>query len=317
MRAAWQRVDAPGRRAQLAAVAGAGGSRHFQRKPRSRSSGQPRLTWRENGHARSPTFGAGRVGKSRLCNNRDRGEHRCRAPRTGAYQRWPAVRSSRQHWPRTRECPVGGCARCWPRRHRLDVLPTSEDGETFFVKAGPRTRWCRTNTVDEPVYSTLALSNGRISCRESDICSRSSDPERGTGDERGHGGAGLCFDSVLSVFRTSRADHLRTGVHRHRSRRGARNRPAPRRCARTLRRLSAACYAVFETCARVAELADAPDLGSGSRKAMGVRLPPFAPAFACLPPPASYSSEAMKAVRRKLLGRRSDSRSTSASRQHL
>jgi hypothetical protein len=36
--------------------------------------------------------------------------------------------------------------------------------------------------------------------------------------------------------------------------------------------------------ARVAELADAPDLGSGSRKALGVRVPPFAllrsPAFA-------------------------------------
>ena len=31
------------------------------------------------------------------------------------------------------------------------------------------------------------------------------------------------------------------------------------------------------TFAKVAELADAPDLGSGSRKAMGVRLPPFAP----------------------------------------
>src|SRR6266705_192137 len=30
-------------------------------------------------------------------------------------------------------------------------------------------------------------------------------------------------------------------------------------------------------CAKVAELADAPDLGSGSRKALGVRLPPFAP----------------------------------------
>ena len=28
--------------------------------------------------------------------------------------------------------------------------------------------------------------------------------------------------------------------------------------------------------AKVAELADAPDLGSGSREAMGVRLPPFA-----------------------------------------
>src|SRR5688572_23396780 len=31
-----------------------------------------------------------------------------------------------------------------------------------------------------------------------------------------------------------------------------------------------------QACAKVAELADAPDLGSGSRKAMGVRLPPFA-----------------------------------------
>ena len=30
----------------------------------------------------------------------------------------------------------------------------------------------------------------------------------------------------------------------------------------------------------MAELADAPDLGSGGRKALGVRLPPFAPAFA-------------------------------------
>jgi hypothetical protein len=29
-------------------------------------------------------------------------------------------------------------------------------------------------------------------------------------------------------------------------------------------------------CAKVAELADAPDLGSGGRKALGVRLPPFA-----------------------------------------
>ena len=29
--------------------------------------------------------------------------------------------------------------------------------------------------------------------------------------------------------------------------------------------------------ARVAELADAPDLGSGGRKAMGVQIPPFAP----------------------------------------
>ena len=36
---------------------------------------------------------------------------------------------------------------------------------------------------------------------------------------------------------------------------------------------------VIRVQAKVAELADAPDLGSGSRKAMGVRLPPFAPTF--------------------------------------
>src|SRR6202023_1008800 len=36
----------------------------------------------------------------------------------------------------------------------------------------------------------------------------------------------------------------------------------------------------FTGAAKVAELADAPDLGSGSRKALGVRVPPFAPAFA-------------------------------------
>ena len=42
--------------------------------------------------------------------------------------------------------------------------------------------------------------------------------------------------------------------------------------------------------ARVAELADAPDLGSGSRKAMGVRLPPFAPVNAHAGHTASVSS---------------------------
>ena len=36
------------------------------------------------------------------------------------------------------------------------------------------------------------------------------------------------------------------------------------------------CNLDRSTDAKVAELADAPDLGSGSREAMGVRLPPFA-----------------------------------------
>jgi outer membrane protein assembly factor BamB len=45
------------------------------------------------------------------------------------------------------------------------VLLTSEDGETFFIRAGPSHEVVRTNSVDEPVYSTLALANGRIYIR--------------------------------------------------------------------------------------------------------------------------------------------------------
>jgi hypothetical protein len=45
------------------------------------------------------------------------------------------------------------------------LLLTSEDGETFFVRAGPTHEVVKTNSVDEPVYSTLALANGRIYIR--------------------------------------------------------------------------------------------------------------------------------------------------------
>jgi outer membrane protein assembly factor BamB len=45
------------------------------------------------------------------------------------------------------------------------VLLTSEEGETFFVKAGAAHEITRSNSVDEPVYSTLALANGRIYIR--------------------------------------------------------------------------------------------------------------------------------------------------------
>jgi len=45
------------------------------------------------------------------------------------------------------------------------IAMTSEDGDTFLVKAGPKYEVVRTNTVDEPVYSSLALANGRIYIR--------------------------------------------------------------------------------------------------------------------------------------------------------
>lgn len=45
------------------------------------------------------------------------------------------------------------------------VLLTSEDGDTFFVKAGATHAVTRTNSIDEPVYASLALANGRIFIR--------------------------------------------------------------------------------------------------------------------------------------------------------
>ena len=45
------------------------------------------------------------------------------------------------------------------------IAMTSEDGETFMLKAGPKHEIVRTNTLDEPVYSSPAIANGRIYIR--------------------------------------------------------------------------------------------------------------------------------------------------------
>ena len=45
------------------------------------------------------------------------------------------------------------------------IAMTSEDGDTYMVKAGPTHQIVRINTIDEPVYSSAALANGRIYLR--------------------------------------------------------------------------------------------------------------------------------------------------------
>ena len=45
------------------------------------------------------------------------------------------------------------------------IAMTSEDGQTFMVKAGPAHAIVGTNSVDEPVYSSAAIANGRIYIR--------------------------------------------------------------------------------------------------------------------------------------------------------
>jgi outer membrane protein assembly factor BamB len=45
------------------------------------------------------------------------------------------------------------------------IAMTSEDGDTYMIKAGPKHEIVRVNTVDEPVYSSAALANGRVYIR--------------------------------------------------------------------------------------------------------------------------------------------------------
>ena len=47
------------------------------------------------------------------------------------------------------------------------IAMTSEEGETYLLKAGPKHEIVRVNTIDEPVYSSVALANGRVYIRGS------------------------------------------------------------------------------------------------------------------------------------------------------
>ena len=45
------------------------------------------------------------------------------------------------------------------------ILLTSEDGDTFVIKAGPKYELLRTNSLSEPVYASPAIADGRIFIR--------------------------------------------------------------------------------------------------------------------------------------------------------
>jgi outer membrane protein assembly factor BamB len=45
------------------------------------------------------------------------------------------------------------------------IAMTSQDGDTYMIKAGPTHEIVRVNTIDEPVYSSAALANGRVYIR--------------------------------------------------------------------------------------------------------------------------------------------------------
>jgi outer membrane protein assembly factor BamB len=45
------------------------------------------------------------------------------------------------------------------------ILLTSEDGDTFVVKAGPKHEVLATNSLDEPIYASPAIAGGNIFIR--------------------------------------------------------------------------------------------------------------------------------------------------------
>ena len=45
------------------------------------------------------------------------------------------------------------------------ILLTSEDGDTFVLKAGPKQEILRTNALGEPVYASPAIAGGRLFIR--------------------------------------------------------------------------------------------------------------------------------------------------------
>jgi PQQ-like domain len=45
------------------------------------------------------------------------------------------------------------------------LLITSEDGDTFVVKAGPQFELLTTNSLDEPIYASPAAADGHLFIR--------------------------------------------------------------------------------------------------------------------------------------------------------
>ena len=61
--------------------------------------------------------------------------------------------------------PVPATFRSSPVAFGDKILITSEDGDTFVIRAGPKHEVLRTNSIGEPVWSSIALANGRVYLR--------------------------------------------------------------------------------------------------------------------------------------------------------
>jgi outer membrane protein assembly factor BamB len=61
--------------------------------------------------------------------------------------------------------PVPATFRASPVAFGDKLLLTSEDGDTFVIRSGPKHEVLRTNPIGEPVWASIALANGQIYLR--------------------------------------------------------------------------------------------------------------------------------------------------------
>jgi outer membrane protein assembly factor BamB len=61
--------------------------------------------------------------------------------------------------------PVPATFRASPVAFGDKILLTSEDGDTYVIRAGPKHEVLRTNSIGEPVWASMALANGRAYLR--------------------------------------------------------------------------------------------------------------------------------------------------------
>jgi hypothetical protein len=52
-----------------------------------------------------------------------------------------------------------------PVAYENNILLSSEDGDVFVIKAGPKHEVIRTNSLDEPIYASPAIAGGAIFIR--------------------------------------------------------------------------------------------------------------------------------------------------------
>ena len=114
-------------------------------------TGSPDIAWKyERGSAYVPS---GIVYDEYLYLTTDRGILTCLDARTGAVQ----YENGRVPVPATFTASPVACDG--------KILLTSEDGDTFIIKAGPSHEVLRTNSINEPVYASPAIYQGRLFLR--------------------------------------------------------------------------------------------------------------------------------------------------------